>query len=260
MRHKNASVAKMFSSIPLNISFRRGLVGQNLVLWHNLVSRIAHIQLNDREDTFRWNLHQHGLFSVHSMYTALISNGNVIHNKTLWKLRAPLKIKIFMWYLKRVVLTKDNLARRNWNGSKSCVFCSSNETIQHLFFDCHFAKFMWRAVQFAFGVNNPFSVDHMFHDWLHGVPIKTKRMYLVGASALCWALWLSQNDTVFDKHSMKTYMQVLFRGTHWLRDRAQLQRREEDTIIIMEACRSLQTMVMQVFANHGWRFSNRIVV
>ncbi|KAL5655443.1 hypothetical protein ACJX0J_034762 [Zea mays] len=31
----------------------------------------------------------------------------------------PLKIKIFMWYLIRgVVLTKDNLLRRNWHGDR----------------------------------------------------------------------------------------------------------------------------------------------
>ena len=31
-----------------------------------------------------------------------------------WKLRIPLKIKIFMWYFRRgVLLTKDNLAKRN---------------------------------------------------------------------------------------------------------------------------------------------------
>jgi hypothetical protein len=35
-------------------------------------------------------------------------------NKQLWKLKVPLKIKIFMWYLKKeVILTKDNLVRRN---------------------------------------------------------------------------------------------------------------------------------------------------
>ena len=32
---------------------------------------------------------------------------------------------VFMWYLKRgVLLTKDNLARRNWLGSKICSFCT----------------------------------------------------------------------------------------------------------------------------------------
>jgi hypothetical protein len=42
-----------------------------------------------------------------------INNGiNVTHK--IWHMKIPLKIKIFMWYLKReVILTKDNLAQRN---------------------------------------------------------------------------------------------------------------------------------------------------
>jgi hypothetical protein len=72
---------------------------------------------------FRWNLHQHGKFSIHSMCLALISNGSIIRNTLIWRLKIPLKIKIFMWYLqKEVVLTKDNLAKRNWNGEKNVVF------------------------------------------------------------------------------------------------------------------------------------------
>jgi len=33
-------------------------------------------------------------------------------NKSIWKLKLSLKIKIFLWYLQRgVILTKDNLAK-----------------------------------------------------------------------------------------------------------------------------------------------------
>uniref|UniRef100_I1P3R4 Uncharacterized protein n=1 Tax=Oryza glaberrima TaxID=4538 RepID=I1P3R4_ORYGL len=51
-------------SVLLNVSFRRALVGQNLVCWHELCASIVHIQLNDSSDSFRWNFHQNGLFSV----------------------------------------------------------------------------------------------------------------------------------------------------------------------------------------------------
>jgi hypothetical protein len=37
---------------------------------------------------------------------------------------------------KEVVLTKDNLARRNWNRGKQCCFCHKNETIKRLFYEC----------------------------------------------------------------------------------------------------------------------------
>jgi hypothetical protein len=48
----------------------------------------------------------------------------VDNNKKIWKMKIPLKTKKFGWYLHRgVILTKDNLARRNWHGSMRCVFC-----------------------------------------------------------------------------------------------------------------------------------------
>jgi hypothetical protein len=98
--------------VPLNVSFRRFLNQNNLVLWNELVGRIMHVRLNDLADVFLWNLHQNGQYIVKSLYTLLISNGAVHINKQLWKLKVPLKIKKFMWYMrKEVVLTKDNLAR-----------------------------------------------------------------------------------------------------------------------------------------------------
>ena len=64
-----------------------------------------------------------------------------------------------------VILTKDNLARRIWNGSKVCCFFNKLETIQHLFFDCHYARFLWRAVHLVFGITHPTSVSHLFGGW-----------------------------------------------------------------------------------------------
>jgi hypothetical protein len=111
---KSDTVEKVLSGVLLNISFRRQLIGNNLVLWHNLVHRIMNVRLNNHKDVFRWNLHQNRKFSVHSMYLALISNGVIIRNTLIWKLNISMKIKIFMWYIyKEVVLMKDNLAKQN---------------------------------------------------------------------------------------------------------------------------------------------------
>ena len=169
-----------------------------------------------------------------------------------------LKIKVFMWYLlKGVVLTKDNLARRNWNGSLRC-FYMKNETIQHLFMDYHYAKFIWRAVQFSFGLYLPSTISHIFDRWLQGVDMKKSKLIFVGTSALCCALWLCRNDRVFDKSSSISYMQVIFRPTYWLRLWAQLQKCDEDGEFLIVACRMFETTVMQLFTNHGWRFTNRL--
>jgi hypothetical protein len=47
-RHKHDSVASVFSKVPLNIFFRRYLLGDNLAHCHNQVSTFAHVRLNDR--------------------------------------------------------------------------------------------------------------------------------------------------------------------------------------------------------------------
>jgi hypothetical protein len=112
VRRKYATVEEVLSMMPLNISFRRFLNPNNRRLWNELVGRIMHVRLNDQADVFIWSLQQNGQYIVRSLYLALICNAIAHMNKQLWKLKVPLKIKNFMWYLKRgVVLTKDNLAR-----------------------------------------------------------------------------------------------------------------------------------------------------
>ena len=67
--------------------------------------------------------------------------------------------EIFLWFLKKsVILTKDNLPKRNWQGSKYCCFYTNFETIQHMFFECNYAKFLWRALHMVFGITPPRTV------------------------------------------------------------------------------------------------------
>ena len=96
-------------------------MGQNLRDWNIIVSSLTDLNLQDNPDVFTWSLHSTGQFSVKTMYAALINNG-VRLSQEIWRAKMPMKIKIFMWYLKRgVILTKDNLARWNWNGKKLSV-------------------------------------------------------------------------------------------------------------------------------------------
>jgi hypothetical protein len=121
---------------PPNVSFRRDLIGPRLTVWNALFQLLDSIQLSVRSDEFWWNLHDNGNFSVDFLYKTIIQS--VIpfdNNKKIWKMKIPLKTKIFAWYLYRgVILTKDNLVKCNWHGSTRCVFLSSrwdNQT--HIF-------------------------------------------------------------------------------------------------------------------------------
>jgi len=123
----------VLSSPNLNISFRRNLIGRNLASWERIVASLQQVNLMQEQDVFVWNLKASGVFTVKSMYAALINNGERV-SQDIWQTKLPMRIKIFMWYLRRgVTLTKDNLARRNWHGDKLCCLCHLPETIQHLF-------------------------------------------------------------------------------------------------------------------------------
>ena len=68
-----------------------------------------------------------------------------------------------MWFLlNKVILTKNNLAKRQWNGCKKCAFYDSKKSIDHLFFPCPFARVIWTVVQYAFNIIPPSNVSNMF--------------------------------------------------------------------------------------------------
>uniref|UniRef100_A0A453I9I9 Reverse transcriptase zinc-binding domain-containing protein n=1 Tax=Aegilops tauschii subsp. strangulata TaxID=200361 RepID=A0A453I9I9_AEGTS len=97
-------------------------------------------------------------------------------------------IKVFVWFVhKQVILTKDNLAKRNWTGSRRCSFCDHDESIKHLFLDCPMAKVLWRSIHIAFNIAPPTSINMLFGTWLNGVEIETARHIHVGVCALLWA-------------------------------------------------------------------------
>ena len=135
VRHQNVSIHDVMDNAPpINISFRRALVGNKWELWSHLCLRLMHFTLSDDTDCLQWKLTQNGIFTVKSMYEDLMNGHTRYLQKYLWKIKMPLKIKVFMWFLHRkVLLTKDNLARRNWHGCSRCSFCGSPETVEHLF-------------------------------------------------------------------------------------------------------------------------------
>ncbi|WVZ73514.1 hypothetical protein U9M48_021813 [Paspalum notatum var. saurae] len=230
VRRKNVTVDTVLSTVPLNVSFRRALIGEKLIAWHDLVSKVALVVLGEGKDIFTWNLNKNGSFSVSSMYSALVQEGCASRKNLFWALKVPLKIKIFLWFLKRgVVLTEDNLSKRQWKGNLKCSFCNADETIQHLFFDCHVARF----------------------------PSRLGTKILLGATALCWAIWLSRNDMVFNRFLSDSFKEIMFSGIYWIRCWTKLST-EDDKEILEAGCRKLEVFVLEFLGGFGWRARYRI--
>ena len=65
------------------------------------------VHLSDEEDSFRWKLTNNGLFTVKSMYLDLINSGPIPRSLHIWRVKVPLRIKIFMWFVhKQVILPR----------------------------------------------------------------------------------------------------------------------------------------------------------
>jgi hypothetical protein len=72
------------------------------------------VKLTNEKDVFVWGLTTSGAFMVKSMDLDLLDDDTKYLKKYIWKMKVPLKIKVFMWFLhQKVLLTKDNLIKRN---------------------------------------------------------------------------------------------------------------------------------------------------
>jgi hypothetical protein len=161
------TVANVLIPNQLNMSFRRLFTADKWVLWLQLVERLMDIQLTNDNNKFVWDLTPSGCFTVRSMYLDILDDQTKYLRKYIWKMKVPLKIKIFMWFLHhKVILTKDNLVKRNWEGSKTCVFCDKGESIHHLFFEFPLSKIVWRIIFLAFSICPPANVPNIFGNWL----------------------------------------------------------------------------------------------
>ena len=129
------------------------------------VSRILQIPLNTNgfEDFVGWKYTKHGKYTVRSGYHLqwrhqfgpsagqLALPGSSSTNpvwKSLWQLRIPSKVKIFIWRaLHGILPLKCILANRHVGTSGACPICNQGpEDIRHLLFQCQIAQDMWNSL------------------------------------------------------------------------------------------------------------------
>jgi hypothetical protein len=184
--------------------------------------------------------------STNQVYTILTSDVYCGFTFSPLVVLISMYITIFGWYLcKGVILTKDNLAKRNWIGSRTCVFCHQDETIKHLFLQCRFARSIWSVIQVASTLFPPRSIANIFGNWLNGIDNRFKKHIRVGAIAFIWSLWLCRNDKVFNDKS-SSILQVIYRGINTLHLWSSFQRME-DRDLFMEVCARLEATARDTF-------------
>lgn len=125
------------------------------------------------------------------------------------------------------------------------------ETIQHLFFECTYARLLWMAVHIVLALNPPLNVYYLFNNW-YPIRDKTLRSFFIDGS--CWSIWLTRNKIVVDKCPQISLIQ----GMHWLLFWASLQWCEEKK---KNQCRGMPQVGecgYAPFASSAWPFISQI--
>ena len=103
----------------------------------------------------------------------------------------------------------------------------------------------------------PVNINHIIGSWASNSDLRYKKLLLTGTSALLWSIWLTRNEVTFNHKPIPSIVQVIFRGTHWLRFSRLLQKKETHQQIL-DVCQALGVVAMEVFVNHEWRSNARL--
>jgi hypothetical protein len=83
---------------------------------------LNNVRLSDSNDKVIWNWSNKKKYNVKSVYQHLTKDDNGHAYREIWKVKIPLKIKIFMWLVaQKAILTKDNMSVRNWKGIQDVI-------------------------------------------------------------------------------------------------------------------------------------------
>ena len=88
--------------------------------------------------------------------------------QNLWACRLPMKLKVFLCLANnRRLQTGTALKHKSWKGDANCHICNTAETVNHIFFHCIIARFVWTCFKEILGWERiPVSLDDIFDHWI----------------------------------------------------------------------------------------------
>lgn len=126
---------------------------------------------DNKADSVIWALDKKQQFTTKSLYRFLTDR--VVTSQVagpICKSRVPLKIKFFLWqvFINKIQVAQ-NLVKKGWKGDINCCVCGCLESIDHIFFKCHKARFIWSFTKEGYYLNSyPTSLSNFTNTWLLG--------------------------------------------------------------------------------------------
>lgn len=218
--------------------WRRPLRGWELNSLAVLRSVLIQTHFTEVSDKVVW-LINNSSFLVKDMYRKLneSSQGSIDWN-SLWKIKVPGRIKVFLWKIaKNILPTKSLIYKRTGIGNEFCLACNTDhETVDHIFWKCSEVKDIWK--EFLHWWDIPISSVHLyqvFNFWSIlklNTNVKLQKVWKISIAALLWSIWLNRNGVIFNNKTIpksSILLLVKSRSRSWASN-AQLLSKVDDNL------------------------------
>jgi hypothetical protein len=146
------------------------------------------------------------------MYAKLSQGALVAHFKDVWDAKLPLKFKFFTWQLVLNRLpTRSLIAARFGPSSGRCALCDAVEDVNHIFFTCSLAKFMWSVIRQLLGCAWSPANFPQFYALVASLLGGQRRVIWALFAAQSWALWLTRNKLSIELKLIKHPADIIFK-------------------------------------------------
>lgn len=153
----------------VKLTFSRTFSFDMMQRWHELVMIATSVVLQDDSDALVLQYEKAGVYSSKSFYAIINFRGATpVFVLAVWKIEIPPKIQMFLWLLShnKLMMTLDHLLKRGIIKSKYCVFCSEEEPIGHLFFECVVAIWLWNQTASYLNIDIGCNFEKVATKWL----------------------------------------------------------------------------------------------
>jgi ribonuclease HI len=180
---------------------------------------ICNIPLPSRshDDKWAWHYDKKGVFSVRSAYRMLVDarerrtawlderggrsdvKGLAKEWSSLWNIKVPSKIRVFLWRLARHSLpTADVLHHRHMAPQNLCALCGAQDSWRHSLIDCNMARCVWALlpedlVELIININEPDAKG-----WLAAVIDAVSPQELTRVVVTMWAIWHARRKALHE--------------------------------------------------------------
>jgi hypothetical protein len=142
VNEQGRTVEESWDGWNLKFTFRRTVNSLVMELWEEVKQIASSIQLKDEVDSIIRQFNSLGKYSIQLLYVVLNDRGlRQVYIPVMWKIHVSSRIHVFLWLMaNNKTLTRDNPALRREVNDKTCLFCSENESVKHLFYECCVAR------------------------------------------------------------------------------------------------------------------------